>query len=132
MWLGARAVALIRVDRSGPPGYLGVSTEARTMAVVRGCHGRQVAAEEVGGGVAVERWKWTLPACAAGAVDAGGELIDIGTTEADVSAFRRWWDAGRPESLCWRAMQVDGPPAPRRDLTGAVDHVTITTSRRLP
>ncbi|OBK09008.1 hypothetical protein A5746_00825 [Mycolicibacterium conceptionense] len=111
MSFGDQTVTFVTVAETGPVGYLGVKSKARTETSVAGCHFRPASSSETPDSetdVASETWKCTAPPVPAVlAAEPTGELKHNGVT-----------------------YQIDGPIMPKYDLAGGVHHVTIMCKRQ--
>lgn len=122
MTFGGQTVAFVTVSQTGQPGYLGLEDESRSATPLSGCRFRQLSAAEQPEGasnVASEVWKCTAPpAAAALAVRSTGELIYDGTNNPQL-----------PDEPDTTVFYIDGPIAPKYDMDGTVEHVTILAKR---
>lgn len=126
MIFGGQTVALVTVAQTGAPGYLGMTSEQRTVVPLPAVRFRQLSGEEAAEyatNTTTEVWKCTAPpGSEALAAASTGELVYDGTDHPELLDLDS--DEGRAATF-----QIDGPIAPKYRRGGTVHHVTIIAKR---
>ncbi|QSM03943.1 head-to-tail stopper [Mycobacterium phage prophiGD91-2] len=128
MSFGGQTVAFVMVNQTGQPGWGGLKATSRSMVPLSGCRFRLLSSTETPEtqtDVTTEVWKLTAPPeVSALAVKANGQLVYDGTDHPELV------DLDSPTGRA-ATFQIDGPIAPKFDMGGPIEHVTIICKRQV-